>query len=374
MIGISLGIPGSRIASSSLPAFDFSSISAGASSLPDGLTLTRASSNDSVQTGTSSIVTSIAANAARIGRRVDSDPVALVIEESRSNLVSTARAMTGTGWTAGAGTATAGQSSPDGTSNATRQQTTSAQFCAYFTRAVADGAVLISAWAKATSAPFTSTTQFGSANTNFSLTTAWQRVSATFTAAGTYFITAQNAGGAVSQDASWDLFQIEAGAFATEWIPQGSTRSADRLVLSKKHDSGGRVGIEVVFQPKGARSSYSADPFVIRGSGTDYVQINCTTGVVTCASGGTTYATPIGIDWSANDTVKLYVELGGSASPLVVYQINSDTPVLLSLNTPTAVGAWTATTCDLLGNSGGNVLSCWVRSVRFYSAEPEWVA
>lgn len=379
MLSLRMGVGITSLRSgSALPTFDFTTLSAGAVALPSGLTLTRASSNDSVQTGTSTIATGLAANSARVGRRLDSDPLALVIEESRANLVATARATTGTGWTAGFDIATTGQTSPDATdvvpsNHATRLQTTSGVFSAYYTRSSADGNVQISSWMKATSSAFTSTTQMGLLNSNFALTTAWQRFGAAYTASGTYYITPQNAGGAVSQDALWDLFQIEQGGFRTEWIPESATRSADRLVIAKKFDSAGRVSVEIVFQPKGNLSAYAANPFVLRASGTDYVQINASTGVVSCAIGGSTYATPLGMAWSANDVVKLYIEFGGSVSTLVAMQVNSDPAVLLSTETPTALGAWSAETADLFGNSGSNVLSAWVRSIAFGFAQPEWV-
>ena len=362
--------------SGALPSYDFSTLTAGAASLPAGLVLTRASANGSVQIGTSQVATGIAADVARAGRRLDADPIGLVIEEARTNLVTQARSMAaGSGWAVGtASTATANATpSPDGSTNAWRQVSTAAQYGNYFTRNASDGLVQVSEWGRATSAPFTCRTQIG-AGVDIALTLAWQRFVASHTAAGLYFITPQNASGsAPTQDGLWDLFQIEVGAFATEWTPQSSTRAADRLVCTLPVANAGRLSLDVTLQPKGARSVYAADPYLVYLDASNYVQLLTATGYIKCAVGGVTYTTPIGVTFAAYDTVKLRVEVGANASTLVTSQVNSDPTVLLSTGTPTALGNWPVGNVDLFGNAGSNVLSAWVRALSFDTNQGEWV-
>lgn len=357
----------------SLPSFSFASLTPGAVSLPAGLTLTRAS-GASVQTGTSALVTGLGVDVARAGRRLDSDSVGLVIEESRTNLVDTARAMVGGSWSSvgAVGTPTPSQSSPDGTSNATRWQTSSTAHSAYYTRAPTDGAVYMSAWMRTRATPYVHTIQFGN-NTTISLTTAWQRFGAAFTSVGTYYLTPNNAIAASAQDSDSDLYQIEAGAFPTEWIPGGATRAGDRLQCTRRLDSGGRLAIEIECRPKGARTAYATAHWI-------YVNANTrvtleTDGKVSCVIDGITYTTPGAVDWLAHDTVRIWIEIGAGVPSLVAIQVNDTDPLLLSTDeSPIALGSWTATTCDLLNGAGTSQFSCWLLAVRAFEVTGSWLS
>jgi hypothetical protein len=88
-----------------LVAYDLSTIGAGAATLPAGGNISRASTG-SAQTGTSTVVTGIAVDTPRGGRRLDADPVALVVEEGRTNRVLNSANWTLGGWAISGGGST----------------------------------------------------------------------------------------------------------------------------------------------------------------------------------------------------------------------------------------------------------------------------
>lgn len=369
-----------RRVSNALPSFDFTALAPGAVVLPKGLALVRASSA-TVQTGLSTMQTAgIGNDVARIGQRTDSTSTrGLVIEPRRTNLVTIARAFTGGTWSSvgaiGAFTPNVA-TSPDGVADADQFQTAAGNYGPYHVRTVAvgDGTVQISGWGRAVTAPFTSTTQFGLASSNFALTTSWQRFSNSYPSAGagTYYVGPNNAGGVVAQNTYWVCYCIEVGGYVTEWIPAGETREADEYTITKTIAHNGRVTVEIVHIPKGTLTTYSSDPYTLHGSATDYVRVDTATGVVTLASGGSAYTTELGVVITRYDSVRWYFELGTGGAPLAAVQVNSDEPLLLSIGDPAELGAWTATTCGLMHNAGADVFACWLRTIEFFAAQGAW--
>ena len=100
---------------------DFTALPAGAApTLPASLVLRRASAA-TVQTGTSTVVTQgIGPDIARIGRPTDADPLGMIIEEGRTNLIADGRDLGTARWQAGsAATVTLNVSiGPDGANSA----------------------------------------------------------------------------------------------------------------------------------------------------------------------------------------------------------------------------------------------------------------
>lgn len=360
---------------------DFSALAAGGTTtLPDGLAFTRASDGHTVQTAEATVALVTAGNdVARIGRRAAADPLALVLEEARTNLLKSSRAHGSTGWTTGGTTASTPDAGngPDGSAVADRSSVAGGAFGPYQAVTVSDtAAYTCSLWLRATSG--TSTYQMFGTATAFGFatgtaTTTYRRVAATLTAGGTSLVYEPNdgrdltgSGGIVdaARDVLIDLHQVEAGAFATEAIvttAAAATRAGERLRITATVIVAGRLALEIDCQPKGARADYAAAARVWT-RGTDYAEIEPTTGVLTVSIGGVTNTTSA-LTWSANDHVQLYVAAGGARPTTVSYRVNNGATITPTV-TGSALGALSAGDVDVLSDGTSSQLSCWLRAVR----------
>lgn len=355
---------------------DFASFAAGNyAALPMGLALARASDGHSVQTGPNTVALIGAGNnLARLGRRGSTDPMALVFEHASTNITAL-RAMSGGAWLDGNATQGADVVGPDGATLAHAFSATNAQFSDFHTQ----GASLVNAatytgsiWTRASTAGVKDTCGFwiqlgtATANASGTLTETWERRQCTQTANGTAHqvvpVDGRAVGGlsAAARDAYVDFCQLEAGKICTEWVPTG-TRAGERLYTTYPSVSQGKLRLELDLQPKGARADY-ASAIRVWTLGSDYAEINPTTGVMTISIGGETNTTAA-MNWAANDRVRLWIASGGGAASVVSYKVNNGataSPAITGdpLGNLTALG-----TPDLLCNGTSNQFTAWVRSV-----------
>jgi hypothetical protein len=390
--------------SARLANFDFTVMSAGAAAtLPGGLLLTRASVA-TVQTGTSTVVTSgIAVDTARVGRRLDADPLALVFEEARTNIIGRGRERSGLtsggagAWGLGTATSTQNQTGIDGTVNiAWRDQCTSLQYAKYATyTATQNSYYATSIWYS--QGPGSGAYQIvygdnpGSSGSG-GTAVAWtkvevvdQQTSAT-AANNAALVTNDGRGGyiggpiAAARDSASDLPQAELGRFCTEWIDATGASSATRLGERLYHPTGatfvsnGRIGIEYVLQPKGATTDYSAAMRLWTVDASNYAEIS-TAGVLTVVIGGVTNTTDA-IAWAANDKLELWLAAGGSLATVVKYRLNDGAIRALTVAGATLGTLTIATTIDLLCNGTSAQFTARVRSITpyRYGKSPAWAA
>jgi hypothetical protein len=353
-----------------LLAADFSTLSAGSNaSLPGGLSFARADSSTcaTVQTGTSTVSSTIAANLARGGRALDADPIALVIEPARTNVAINSHQGSLSGWNAGTATRTTGQTGPDGSSNAVRFTATSGQFSHFLQPSGSNGSYTFSEWViQATGGALS---QFVGGVNGISSPTldqvavstvgaTWQRVSATpvhshstsvlviVPADGRNWSTSPPSGiGAGARDVIVDYVQAEIGLWASEGIVSGAsatTRAGDRLY----HATGtvivphGRIAMHFVTQFK--HSPANADAafrlFTDHGDATTYAEVS-TGGVLTLSIGGVTNTTAA-MSWAAGDVVEMWVSTGGGRGTVVQYAVNGGAVTTLTI-TGSSLGTWT---------------------------------
>lgn len=371
--------PPSRSASVALVTYDFSSLSAGAAALPVDLSLTRASAA-TVQTGTSTVVTSgIGVDQARAGRRLDADPLALVIEEARTNTLLNSR---NTPLWAGGGSGTT-ETRPDGTapdgSSTTATRTQGTGFGRYTQFAAETGPIYTgSFWQQQGAGGAASARrQFGTANVDYTTAVAWSRVVTTYTTVGAiFFLTPINSLPA-GQDVRHDLHQVELGQFATEAIVTTSgtaTRAGERLTCSSDLRDAGRVSLAITLQPKGASTQYASDMTLWYLDASNNAVINTSDRKVKITVGGVAYTAAVAMSWSANDVLDIYVAAGGSIASEASYRVNAGAKTTLSTGTPTTFGALGAGSLDLLCAGTSNQFTAWVRSITAYRSgrRPSW--
>jgi hypothetical protein len=365
----------------------------GGVSTPTGWSFTRPSTA-SVQTGTSTVTTGIAVDTLRAGRRLDGDPVAYVVEESRTNQLLNNRDLTNASWAVGTGTTThPGTAGPDGAASASRIVAASGSFGNYSTASgLPAGLRTGSLWVRTTSggAGLHQLYQYDGTTTTARLSVlsgAWQRVSQTITAAATsgQFMpltaqdrTANGGGNPGALDNLIDLAQVEAGGFPTEAIPTttATTRAADRLQLTSGSSiiDGGQLSFAARLQPKGGAFAYSAALTLAALDSTHYVEIDYQTARVRFVDGASTWVSDQPLSWAANDVLDIYVSFGAQATQ-VVYRLNGGTAY--TLGTTAAQGSLTASgAVDVLNRGGANVFTCWLRDAAFYKSGqgPAWIA
>jgi hypothetical protein len=385
------------VANATIFAADFTGLTPGAvSSLPSGLSFSRASAA-TVQIGTSTVVTSgITTDVARAGRALDADSVGLVVEPSRTNLVLQSRTLNHAN--AGSGdTYTTGQTSPDGSTNALRAQINSSGFSRYQLDAGITGTFSMSVWyAKGPGSGVyhnSFSTTAGASGFAFGTASAsWGRVAIpaiAFAAQNRYALpmdgqneSALGGPGAAALDALVDMHQIEAGKWVSEFVSTSgatATRAGERLFVATGASvvSSGRVLMHLRAQLKHtpANADTAMRLWTDHADATTYVEI-ATTGVLTASVGGSTNTTNA-LSWAANDTVDIFVAAGGGIATIVKYRVNGGATTTCTI-TGSALGTIAPSgAIDLLCDaSTAKQPGCRVYTLAFYrsGAAPAWAA
>lgn len=388
---------------------DFSTLSAGAiGAMPGGLSFARSGDAYSVQSGTSALITATySTDQARAGRNLDTDPIALVFEEARTNIVKRSRELaTFPPWsTSGTASRTAGVANgPDGSTNsADRHQANSGARVLLYNDAASGGGLAFSG--SGVRAAFSSwirglvggeSYQMAVVNDGLTagickggtLTTSWVRdalsvVAGTDTGTDTScfgsiaFGDAGNSGSksggiaAGARDVVGDCVQCEEGGFPTEYITTttGSvTRNGERLYHTNAGAfvRSGVLKIEFALKPKGATSRYSGTPYLWK-IGSDTATFDPASGLITITINGAAYTTAVGMSWSEGDSVDIYIE-AGACVPFASYRVNSGASILLSTGSPAAQTALASSgDIDLLCNGTASQFTAWVREIRAYA-------
>lgn len=354
-----------------------------------GMDFTRASAG-TVQTGASAIDSTPAVNSPRFVQRGLGANTALLVEESRTNVLKQSRALSTSPWTAsGSATMTTGQASVDGSTGATRIQVSGN----YSTlQAVTQAAPWVySAWIKPTSngglIQFESFVNTSSpfVSTNGPTPTAWGRYQCAAASGG------QSTGNLVSAegfnrvtgqinapiDYAYDFGQCEAGNFVTSPIVTTTTtvtRAGDRpfATVPTFYVVGGRASFFVAMRPHGTASQYTEDKrFYTHTNTTTYLEFNHATQVPKVACNGTAASFSSAMGWvNARDLVELFSQSGGgSLGSTLQYRLNSGLVTALiplaaqpSIPSPVAI--------DILGNNASNVFSADLE--KFGCATPSW--
>jgi hypothetical protein len=189
-------------------------------------------------------------SAAYYGPRRDFDPVTLackglLVEEQRTNLWTNSNDFSAGSWVASSATPTLNNAiSPDGTMNAALITLSGAGGDQYIGGyATLTGTYTSSFWIKASDAGQVGktlrfdTTGAGTANATITLTASWQRITLTNAPAGYFQVRLISASGFTASAFHLYGAQLEAGSFATSYIPVGSTtagatRNADVASVS----------------------------------------------------------------------------------------------------------------------------------------------
>ena len=329
--------------------WDFTQQSPGALVLPTGLSFARASSGHTVQTGTSTLVTSgITSNdVGRIGRLSDSHSRGLFIEPARTNSCRYSRSMNAApGALSGSVTYTTGRTGPDGTTNAIRGQVASGAFANYDTVPssgvfASNTQMVFSAWVKKGSG--SGAYQFNAAHGGTTGAAAggiaganWSRVaSATFTYPagsacypvgwdGRANTTLSSSAGA--RDCEIDFAQVEAGKYPTSAIiTTGSTatRAAERLTIDSTRSAAsivrGRLAIYLRFRAIAALSSldYLSEGYLLREVGGNFnvrLYANSQQLEINGPPGYQSITGSSAISIAARDLVEMYFEFGAGKS------------------------------------------------------------
>lgn len=371
---------------------DFTTLALGVVTLPESLLLTRASDGFSVQTGASTVLLLSAGNdTARVGRSGGAATQGLVLDRLAVNDFLVARGP-GSG---GIATLTANDANgPDGTLNADRFEADANEYSNYQTPALAATPYTFTSWAARRSGAGAGQWQSNFFCTNHvsafgPLTEAWQRNQITVTNGGASTaiipvdardLTATGGRTATPLDYLVDMTQVEAGLYATEWIPTAGTpvtRAGEQLSLADRGpllSASGRLSLEVKFIAKGGSHQYAANLRVWTCDASNYCEINATTRLLKVVIDSVTYTFPVAVNWNRMDTVELFVEAGGGLLPtrgylrVTPFGITPSGPAVLlgqSVGAQSAISAVGA--IDLLCNGSSNQLTSWVQQIKAYS-------
>lgn len=371
-----------RPAGGILLAGDFTTLAAGGNaSVPTGWAFARTGTGATVQTGTSSMVSGIGANLARGGRRLDADPLALVLEETRTNRMLQSRSLVTLPWsTLTFGTASrtaAAAAGPDGVVSATRITTAVSSWGFPQTPLGNTNPLVVSGWGRAVSGTSRWQVNYaGGFRWNPVLTTAWQRLEYLSTAPNAQFYPVDNSGGdTAGEDFYTDFIQAEDGRYATEAIPTTTvavTRAGERLYIpggARIVGGDGRVRQYVQFQPKGSSTDCLENKRLLTLGATTYVEFDFATRVVTVVVGGVSYSTAVAMTWAAHALVEIWIAFGGGAPTSVSYRVGgAGAWTTLSTGTPTTYGVIAvAGDADVLCNGTASVFTSRTRRVDFYA-------
>lgn len=381
--------------------YSWTSLSGGACVLPGagqpgaGLAFTRSGSGYSVQTGTSTVDTSVTStDQPRCGRRLDANNIGLAFEEARTQSFPQPRNPSSASLAVGSGdTYTSGQSDPTGGTAAYRVVVTSSGYSKYADLGVGSGTYVASMWVRKGSGSGVyqlgnyGTLLSGSAASGTAAST-WARVitpAHTFSANNRYGIpndgedlSGLNDGGgttAGARDAIIDLIQWEVGAFATEVITSAATRNGEHLEYTSAPAviSNGRLMIRFTVRPKAAPANYSA-AFRLWTRGSDYAEF-ATTGVLTVSIGGSTNTT-VAWTWAQYDLLEGFVAAGGNAASVISYRVNGGTAVHPTVTGSALGSVSTAGVLELFCSGTSSQFTSWIYEVEFWKGQtkPTWAA
>lgn len=268
-----------------LYSFDFTSQSAGAVSLPTGLTFARASSGHTVQDGASAIVTSgITSNdVGRVGRLSSAHSYGLYVEPARTNLILRSREIENAAWTAGSGVTTTANADagPDGATLADRSNVGLGGYSRYQSVTSSIGQTYaFSQWIAARTsaqnhrATLTETLSSYTVLATTSAPTTWQRIASSKVATTTSVLLLPCDGfdrsgtggpGAQAMDFFTDLHQVELGKYPTSAIVTAgaaATRAGERLSIDGTRAAAsvvnGRLGVYIRLRALAASSELAS--------------------------------------------------------------------------------------------------------------------
>ncbi len=376
--------------------FDFRSTAGATTTVPAGFAFTRAACVDSVQTGTSTLVEiASAADVLRYGRALDAWDVGLVLEKSTVNAVPDSQNYAAVTWTtSGAITRTASQTGPTGTALATRLEAAAGVNIQYYSRTGLNPAIpqASSQWMRPYTPPADVALIAGGTPTTTDIVlaapTAWRRYTLapiTPTAGGivnTLAVDTRAFPGIAAAARDWVVYgmQSEASSFPTSYVPTtGATATRNATFLRALSAAwtpwitAGRLSIELSFRAMGARTEYTATPYLWNTDANNYASFVPATGVLTISIAGATNTVTLPA-WARYDLVELSVQCGGSLATVVKYRLNGGSVVTLTV-TGSALGAQLgALDMYLLSSNGGNQLSAWLYTVAFWRGAPAWAS
>jgi hypothetical protein len=375
---------------------DFTRFTAGALTSPlGGLLYTCATAARTVQTGSSTVVSGIAADTGLIGRQSDAERLGLVLDPARTNLCTGPRDHAG--WSAGSGTETGGPlgvggitiAGPDGVLTAWREVVLSGQWSSYKDDVIVVGNPYTStAWVKnhAGSAvtAFNWEVQYGTTmpvGTGYGADAgaAWLRRTCSDVCAGnTTLYTVPNDGraipgaaGAADRDGDFDMMQTEDGKYPTEFII--GARAGARLYhpLGQWFAPAGRCDVRIKLRPKGAATELDATGMTLVSSNAsaanDYAAIAAATQRLTMAAGGATWSPAAALAFVRNAVTTFDLSWGGTAvNSWARYKTGAGAIVDLG-NSGAPLGALGMVgAMDLLCAGVANQLGCHVERITFF--------
>lgn len=396
-----------------LLSYDFSQMTAGGSSLPGSLSLTRSAgaSGDAAYNGPGVVITGIASDTARGAKLLGTDPLGLLVEESRTNKLDlstppTTSGGTSTDWSyAGLGFtfSSVAAAGPDG-SAVQRSQGTSGNLGKEVNSLNTGSPFTYSFWAKRNGGGTSywqrvskdnNTTHVSQPVTGYGST--WVRSDATYTSSPS----TANALGfdlRVAVNPSYDgaacdiyscFHQVEAGSFPTSPIVgtvsgSHSTRGGDgpRHANGAGHVNGGRVSVLFTVQTLASSAELTSNARLLTFDANNYVEFTTGTAVLKIVVGGVAYSTPVAMSFARNDVLDIWVEFGGGVTATKVeYRVNGGSVTTLSTGSPpvqavVAPAGGVDLLCDTAG--GGTPTKQWTciaRSIAFYNSgkAPVWV-
>ena len=343
-------------------ALDFRRVATGyqAGAAFRGMTWSRASCADSVQTGTSTaLILPTQADLMKFGRANDAWDAGLLIEGPCTNEVSDARALATANWSAGA-TLDGAQANPFGTAGgAYRVQIASGAVFREYPSSGSSTVFTLSQWIRGATPNANIYMNVGPrVATSATSPGAWSRIAIVGSQGPPGQSIAVPADGrdwtsvggvaAGARDVYVDAVQREARAYATSFVPSG-TRNGALLQLPALTRGSGRLSLDLRLRPMGARTAYSATTYLWYVDASNYAAFVPSTGVLTIAIGGATNTVTLPA-WAQYDLLDLYVGAGDGVSTLVKYRLNGGATVTLVV-TGSALGAMAATTTTLLSQS-----------------------
>jgi len=339
-----------------------------------------------VQTGASTVDSTPTNDQPRFGSVGAAWGQGLVLEESRTNLV-TASSPTSASQIAGSATAAVsfGYSAPDATQSGSQYANTgtlnkSAQVSV---ASGASGNVVHTKWAKGNPAGSNLEVAFHDQGGHFDAAlvpgpAAWSRLTKSMSGVSPFvdvaYLNFENAAGWTGANYVWGL-QVENGQFATELgttTGGAATRAGERLFYANGSaliDSG-RIGMYAKFVPKGARGAYTAPLTVWSVDANNFATIDNVTGNVTIDISGTVQTlTSSPVAWNAQDVVELWVEAGGASGAggtRASYRTNGGAVKTIGTNATTQPKLVPSGALDVLCTGPTKELSSWVQQVSFW--------